>query len=62
MTIQIGSRVNRTENREVTGATVLEIEPSNDPFFGRLVKIAYDEGGEGWWPESSLSLIQYNPT
>lgn len=48
--IEIGTRVNRREDREVIGATVLEKD-------GRNVLIAYDEGGEGWWPPYSLDPI-----
>ena len=56
--IIVGSRVNRIESREVTGATVLEIKLSNTPIDENCIKIAYDEGGEGWWPESCLTLIE----
>lgn len=48
--MQVGDRVNRIENREIVGATVLAIEGEN-------VLIAYDEGGEGWWPITTLELI-----
>ena len=41
------TRVNRIEACEITGATVLETD-------GESVLIAYDEGGEGWWPIYSL--------
>ena len=51
MMFAIGERVNRLENREVTGATVIAIEESPD---GTIYKIEYDEGGTGWWPESAL--------
>lgn len=43
----VGLRVDRVEDRLVTGATVLEID--ND-----MALIAYDEGGQGWWPASLL--------
>lgn len=43
----IGDRVNRVEDRDEVGATVVEID-------GESVLIAYDEGGEGWWPASAL--------
>lgn len=45
--MKAGTRVNRLEDREVTGATVLETDGEN-------VLIAYDEGGEGWWSLSSI--------
>jgi len=43
----VGSRVNRREDKSVTGSTVLRVEGEN-------VLIAYDEGGEGWWSLSSI--------
>jgi hypothetical protein len=42
-----GDRVERIEAREPVGATVLETGPDT-------VRIAYDEGGDGWWPPESL--------
>ena len=45
--MEVGTRVNRLEDREVTGATVLQTDGEN-------VLIVYDEGGEGWWPLSSI--------
>ena len=36
--MEVGTRVNRLEDQEVTGATVLETDGEN-------VLIAYDEGG-----------------
>jgi hypothetical protein len=47
MDFNVDDRVNRVEDREATGATVLEVDGEN-------VLIAYDEGGTGWWPASSL--------
>jgi len=44
------ARVKRIENRKSTAATVLDTDGEN-------VLIAYDEGGEGWWPISSLEAI-----
>lgn len=46
--MQIGDRVNRIEDRETVGATIVEIE-------GESVKIEYDEGGAGWWPITALA-------
>ena len=45
------TRVNRSESKETVGATVLETD-------GESVLISYDEGGEGWWPISSLETMQ----
>ena len=47
MNFNVGDRVKRVEDRETTGATVLETDGEN-------VLIAYDEGGTGWWPLSSI--------
>jgi len=47
MNFNVGDRVNRVEDREVTGGTVLQLDGEN-------VEIEYDEGGTGWWPVSSL--------
>lgn len=47
---KINDRVRRLEDRQVTGATVADIR-------GGLLLLAYDEGGEGWWPESSVEPI-----
>jgi len=45
--MKIGDRVDRIETRDMTGATVVAVDGEN-------VKIAYDEGGEGWWPRNTL--------
>ena len=45
--MEVGTRVNRLEDREVTGATVLQTDGEN-------VLIEYDEGGQGWWPINAL--------
>ena len=45
----IDDRVIRIETRETTGATVLAID-------GDSALIAYDEGGEGWWPFDALTV------
>ncbi len=40
-----------------TGATVLSVAagtPEDDP----MVELAYDEGGSGWWPLSTLVFEQ----
>jgi len=41
-------RVTRIEARETTGATILAID-------GEGALIAYDEGGQGWWPLDALT-------
>jgi len=46
----IGDRVNRIEDREIVGATVLLIDGDN-------VLIEYDEGGQGWWSVDALVMI-----
>jgi hypothetical protein len=51
--MEIGDRVRRVEDIAVTGATVLSVEDMGDPW-GLVIFIAYDEGGDGWWPASAL--------
>jgi hypothetical protein len=49
----IGSRCWRDLISPETGATVLNLAADNsdtDP----MVELAYDEGGSGWWPLSTL--------
>lgn len=53
MTFTIGQRVNRIEDRAITGATVITIQDETGG--GVFYEIAYDEGGSGWWPEDSLT-------
>jgi hypothetical protein len=53
----IGSRCWRDRISPETGATVLKLAaeiPEDDP----LVELAYDEGGSGWWPLSTLVFQQ----
>lgn len=52
---KIGDRVDRIEDRPVTGATIIAIE-TND-HFGTNYELQYDEGGTGWWPESAIKPI-----
>ena len=47
----IGERVHRIEDREHTGGSVLEAVQTSE---GPTYLIAYDEGGQGWWPEDTL--------
>jgi hypothetical protein len=49
--IELGQRVRRREDRETVGATVIEVADTDD---GVMCLIAYDEGGEGWWPATAL--------
>lgn len=51
---QIGDRVDRIEDRAVTGATVITVIERDDD---DMIEIQYDEGGSGWWPASSLRPI-----
>ena len=49
----IGSRCWRDLISPESGATVLSLSPESlnaDP----MVELAYDEGGSGWWPLSTL--------
>ena len=48
--MNIGDRVERIEDREVVGATVLEVD-------GESVLLEYDDGGTGWWPVDSLVAV-----
>jgi hypothetical protein len=50
----VGQRVKRREDREVTGAVVLEVLEMNDTF---AYCIQYDEEPHkvGWWLEADLS-------
>ena len=51
----IGSRCWRDLISPESGATVLRLAPESlnaDP----MVELAYDEGGSGWWPLSTLVL------
>lgn len=48
--MNVGDKVERIEDREVVGATVLRVDGEN-------VLLAYDEGGEGWWPVDCVRLV-----
>lgn len=50
----VGDRVDRIEDREVTGATVITVQNIGDEI---VVEIQYDEGGSGWWPTSAIKPI-----
>ena len=52
-----GSRCWRDLISPESGATVLSLAaetPEDDP----MVELAYDEGGSGWWPLSTLVFQQ----
>lgn len=51
---KVGDRVDRIEDREVTGATIISIQQVNNDI---IVELQYDEGGSGWWPASSIKPI-----
>ena len=55
MTLAIGDRVNRRENRAETGGVVLDFDDDGNVF------IAYDEGGTGWWPPECLEPCTTQP-
>jgi len=53
----IGSRCWRDLISPESGATVLSLLPeslNSDP----MLELAYDEGGSGWWPLSTLVFQQ----
>jgi hypothetical protein len=53
----VGSRCWRDRITPETGATVLNLAADSsdtDP----MVELAYDEGGSGWWPLSTLVFVQ----
>jgi|GEM_PF-1161934 len=47
----VNDRVTRLESREFTGALILAVDGDN-------ALLAYDEGGQGWWPLACLELEQ----
>lgn len=47
----VGDRVDRIEDREVTGATVLSVQEHGESV---SYELQYDEGGSGWWPEDCI--------
>ena len=53
---QIGDRVERIEDRPICGAVVIEVYESDIEGGKPSYLIRYDEGGEGFWPESGLKL------
>ena len=59
----VGDRVELIEDTGSTGATVLEVANimRGDDVFEISYRVAYDEGGEGWWPESALKGEEEEP-
>lgn len=51
MEYQIGDRVERIENRDVTAATVIDVQKIGDD---TILQLEYDDGGNGWWPSSAV--------
>ena len=47
-------KVNRIQDQSPTGATILEVQ-------GDSLLLAYDEGGTGYWPTSSVTLDPDTP-
>ena len=47
----IGAAVLRREDRPERRATVTAVEEGPD---GPIFRLAYAEGGEGWWPEEAV--------
>ena len=50
-TYEIGQRVDRIEDREITGATIISIQETGDI---TCVELQYDEGSTGWWPVNCI--------
>jgi hypothetical protein len=46
-----GDRVDRIEDRTITGAVVLAVVDGMDE---QVLELSYDEGGTGWWPSSAV--------
>ena len=53
----IGSRCWRDLISSESGATVLNL-PGDSSEDDSMVELAYDEGGSGWWPLSTLVFQQ----
>ena len=47
MSYAIGDRVTRIEDRDLRGAVVEHVAQGPG---GEFLRLAYDEGGGGWWP------------
>jgi hypothetical protein len=53
---QVGDRVERIEDRPIRGAVVIEVYEPHVEGAETTYLIKYDEGGEGFWPESGLKM------
>jgi hypothetical protein len=51
---ELGDTVYRIENRDVTKASIIDIQNTNGSF-EIFYELQYEEGGTGWWPEHCLS-------
>lgn len=51
MEYNVGDRVERIEDREVTAATIISIQTVGTE---TVLELQYDEGGSGWWPVSAV--------
>ena len=54
----IGQHVYRVESRDTTHSAIVIAISNYDALNGYSYELAYDEGGNGFWPESSLTAIQ----
>jgi hypothetical protein len=52
-----GNRVNRIEDRPVTGATIISVQEGSAPDEPPSLELAYDEGGTGWWPSDCVEPV-----
>ena len=57
---KVGDRVNRIEDRDITAATVIQVLKISlpDDKDEYSLELAYDEGGSGWWPSSTVKHIE----
>jgi hypothetical protein len=51
VTYKIGDAVERREDRPTRRATITAIDASGEQ---PLYHLDYEEGGDGWWPESAI--------
>lgn len=56
----VGQRVDRIEDREVTGATIIRLQLDNERYENSCAELEYDEGGSGWWPLSAIKPKESN--
>lgn len=50
----IGDEVERIEQRETVKAVVINVDTSGEE---TNYELEYEEGGTGWWPESSIKKV-----